>query len=170
MNKLIMLLLGFFALAIPSTPALAQDAANTNFTGIRAELNAGVDDVRSLRQSSDINYGAAVGVDVPLGTRITVGVDGTAANVFENDRILGVGARLGLAVHPRVLLYGRAGYENYRDVRTALRDRTLDGLALGGGIEFALSRNSFVKLEGRYTDFERGAGRTGALVGAGLRF
>ena len=164
MKKLFLSLAAFAALAFPAAAA-AHD--NSAFVGPRVELNAGVDDVTKLPDTSDINYGAAVGLDLPVGDRFTIGVDGTASNVFENDRILGVGARVGVAVSPSALLFARAGYENYRD---AFR-RDLDGLAVGGGLELAVNRAMFVKLEGRYTDFDNSnAGRVGGLVGVGLRF
>lgn len=152
------------ALAAFATPAFA--ANNTNFTGVRAELTAGADDVRGVRDTSDINYGAAVGVDVPVGTNLTLGVEGTAGNIFERDRLLGVGARLGVAVSPRALLYAGAGYENYR----LARNFELDGLRLNAGAEFAIGKVTYLKIEGRYSDLDADTGRIGGLVGVGLRF
>lgn len=164
MKKIFFSLAGLAALAF-ATPAIAQ--TNANFTGPRVELNAGIDDINNLPDTSEINYGAAVGLDLPLGDRATIGIDGTASNVFESERILGAGARLGYAVSPDVLLFARAGYENYR----LARNFDLEGLAVGGGVEVSVAKNAFVKLEGRYTDFDNGnTGRVGALVAAGLRF
>ena len=46
----------------------------------------------------------------------------------------------------------------------------LDGLRVGGGAEFAISRNLFFRAEGRYTEYHNGGNR-GALLGAlGFRF
>lgn len=164
MTRLLMLAAAFAA-TLFATPALA--GTNSNFTGVRAELNAGLDDLNNTPDTSDINYGAAVGIDVPLGDRLTLGAEGTVANVFENDRLLGVGARVGLALSPNVLAFASAGYENYRD---ATFNRDLDGLRVGGGLELALGAHAYVKAEGRYSDLSADAGRIGGLIGVGLRF
>jgi outer membrane immunogenic protein len=161
MHRLLFTLAALVA-ATFATPALAQ--TNAAFTGVRAELQAGADDLHNVRDTNAINYGAAVGVDVPLGSRFTAGVEGTAGNVFESDRLFGVGARLGFAATPRTLLYAGAGYENYRSFRD------LEGLRISGGIEQTLGRNSFARIEARYSDLDANTGRVGGLIGIGLRF
>ena len=151
------------ALALTATPALAQ---NENFTGIRAEIAAGIDDVTSVPESSDVVYSGAVGFDVPIGNRLIAGVEANVDNVFQDERTIGASARLGYAINSATLIYGKAGYSNYQDVFS----RKLDGLRVGGGLEFTLGKNAFVKGEYRYTDFEDNVGSHGALVGVGLRF
>lgn len=149
-------------IAALATPVAAQAA---DFTGPRIEATASVVDVRKARDTSDINYGAVVGVDVAVADRVTFGVEASSDNPFDNDRTIGAAARLGYVVADNVLLFGKVGYDNYRNV-----GRNLDGLRVGGGVEFNVSDNAFVKLEGRYTDFEQNVGNAGALVGIGLRF
>ncbi len=140
-----------------ATPATA--ATNDAFTGARVELNAGVN-------QNDFNYGAALGYDLPLGDRATVGVDAVADNVFDRTgRELGVGARLGYALSPTVLAYGRAGYTNYDLVNTHL-----NGYNVGGGLNLRLAPNLYGNVEYRYTDLENRVSGHGARVGIGLRF
>lgn len=152
------------AASLLATPAVAQ--TNANFVGPRVELNAGVDDVRNAKDWNDVTYGAAVGGDVGLGDRVTLGAEAAASNVFNNDgREFGAGLRLGYALTPNVLAYGRAGYST-----VDLRHENLDGLNIGGGLNFALTHNVYTNLEYRYTDFEHNVGRHGARVGVGIRF
>ncbi len=149
------------ALAI-TTPAVAQAA---DFTGPRIEATASVVDVTKARDTTDISYGAVVGVDVAVADKVTLGVEASSDNPFDKNRTVGAAARLGYIVADNVLLFGKVGYDNYRNV-----GRNLDGLRLGGGVEVNVSDNAFVKVEGRYADFEKGVGTAGALVGVGLRF
>lgn len=153
-----------FGAAAVATPAMA--GTNDNFTGLRIEATAGVDDVTGVQDTTDVAYGAAIGVDVPVGDRFTVGVDANTMNVFADERQIGVAGRLGYAFNDNLLGFARAGYNNYRDVA----NRSLDGLVVGGGLEYAVSDMTFVKAEYRYSDFENGVGNHGALVGVGIRF
>ncbi len=146
-----------------ATPALAQD--NAGFTGVRAEVAAGLTDVDSFNPN-DVVYSAALGVDAPLGTNWTVGTEVSVANVFENHREYGVAARLGYALNSDTLVFGRAGYTNFEDTRNFSRE----GLALGAGVERRLGENTYLSAQYRYTDFDRGDGAHGALIGFGYRF
>jgi outer membrane immunogenic protein len=150
--------------ALVATPAFAQ--TNANFIGPRIEVNAGVDNVKNARDFNDVTYGLAAGVDLPLGGRGTLGGDLELSNPFDdNGRTLGAGVRLGYAVSPHVLAYGRAGYET-----VDLPNDNFQGLNVGGGLNFALNRNMYAAIEYRYTDFEHNVGSHGARVGIGLRF
>lgn len=148
-----------------ATPAAAQ--TNVAFTGPRVELNAGLDDVRNAHEIQNVNYGAALGYDLGLGDRVTLGVEGTAQNFLDSEgREFGAGARLGLAVTPNVLAFGRAGYTTV-DLDHGVN---AEGLTLGGGLNFAITNHAYAGVEYRYTNFEHGVGRHGALLGVGLRF
>jgi outer membrane immunogenic protein len=151
------------ALALSATPALAND-----FSGPRLEVTAGADDVKNGVDTTDITYGAALGYDLQFG-KVVAGVDATAANVFDKAD-LGVGARLGYVVNENVLAFTRVGYTNLE--RPAFRGRALEleGLTLGGGLEVNVAGPVYGKLEYRYTDFDAGLGRHGALAGVGIRF
>lgn len=153
------------ALAATATPAMANP-----FTGVRAEVTAGVDDVTAKVRTQDIDltditYGAAVGFDAELYKNVIVGLEANLDNVFDR-RNVGASARLGYVVADKVLVYGKVGYANWKQTTT----RELEGLRLGGGVEANLAGPVYGKVEYRYTDFDRGVGQHGALVGVGLRF
>lgn len=191
MRKLILVALvaGTFA-----TPALAQDAAP--FTGFRVEGLAGWDRPQVPGNRSDgALYGVGTGYDVQTGGAV-VGIEGEAADSTADNcvsvasaaatgnrlctrtgRDLYVGGRVGALVAPSTLLYAKAGYTNAQ-VRNALtlagtttRTReTLDGFRVGGGVEQAVGANSFVKLEYRYSNYERDTDRHQVVAGFGFRF
>ena len=140
-------------------PALANE-----FGGLYVSATAGTEDVTSLPDSTDVVYGANVGVNIPLGDAV-VGVEGTVDNVFQDEREIGASARLGYTFD-NVMPYVEAGYTNYRDVFS----RELDGLRVGGGVEVNISDHTFISLEYRYSDFEASVGKHSGLVGLGLRF
>jgi outer membrane immunogenic protein len=153
------------AASLAATPAMANP-----FTGVRAEVTAGVDDVTAKVRTQDIDltditYGAGVGLDAELYKNVIVGVEANVDNVFDR-RNIGASARLGYVVADTVLVYGKVGYANWKQTTT----RELEGLRLGGGVEANLFRNVYGKVEYRYTDFDRGVGQHGGLVGVGVRF
>lgn len=147
------------AAALAATPALASD-----FAGPRLEVTAGADDVTKGVDPTDITYGAGLGYDLQFG-KVVAGVEATLDNVFDR-RDLGVGARLGYVVNENVLVYGKAGYANWRQVA----GRDTEGLRLGGGLEVNVSGPVYAGLEYRYTDFEGPSGKHGGLVKVGYRF
>lgn len=147
-----------------STPVMAAD--NSNFVGVRAEATAGFNDITASPDVNNIVYGAAIGFDVPLGDNFIAGVEANSSNVFEDERQIGAAARVGYAFNPHVMAYAKAGYNNYRDVFS----RELDGATVGGGLEFAFSKNVYTKVEYKYSDFDQGVGSHAGLVGLGLRF
>ena len=148
------------AAAVIATPAMASD-----FTGIRAEVTAGLDDVTRGVDPTKVTYGAAVGLDAELYKNIVVGAEATLDNVFDR-RNVGAAVRVGYVVADTALVYGKVGYANWKQTPT----RALDGLRLGAGVEANVYKSVYAKAEYRYTDFERGVGQHGGLVGVGLRF
>lgn len=87
---------------------------------------------------------------------------GFGAN-FEANRDLYVGARVGKIIGSRGLLYVKGGYTNARydinatDGSTTIEtDLDLDGFRVGAGGEYAVSRNTFIKLEYRYSNYSEG--------------
>lgn len=156
---------GVFAAAAALASCAAQPAYANEFGGVYVQGTVGLEDVTKLPNSSDVVYGANAGVNVPIGDMI-VGVEATLDNVFQDEREFGASARLGYAPGP-VMVYAEIGYANYRDVFS----RELDGLRVGGGLEYNISPNTFVSAEYRYTDFDNSrAGKHAGLVGLGLRF
>jgi len=148
------------AVAFAATPAMAS-----NFTGVRAEATAGLDDVTGGVDPTEVTYGAGVGLDAELYKNVIVGVEATVDNVFDR-RNVGAAARIGYVVADKALVYGKVGYANWKQTTT----RELEGLRVGGGIEAILAGPVYGKIEYRYTDFDRGVGQHGGLVGIGVRF
>lgn len=160
MIKNMIVAIAALGLAVSAAPAMAND-----FTGARVELTAGVDDVRNLRDTTDVTYGLTAGFDVGVTDNVIAGVEANVDNVFDRADI-GASARLGYVATKNTLVYGKVGYANYKDAFS----RNLDGLRVGAGLEHNISDNTYVGAEYRYTDFERGVGKHGALVKLGLRF
>ncbi len=182
--------------AVAASPAAAQEAAP--FSGPRVEGIVGYDttDVED-ENSSGIAYGVGLGYDFQTGG-VVFGVEGEASDstldecvsdvdlvgdelCVQAGRDLYVGGRVGAAVSPNVLVYGKAGYTNarvaldYEDgtAGTALDfedGENLDGVRVGGGLEFALGPNSYAKAEYRYSNYEQGFDRHQVVAGFGFRF
>jgi outer membrane immunogenic protein len=158
MKNLILTTLAAFAIAAPAS------AANP-FTGVRAEVTAGVDDVTGGVDTTDVSYGVGLGLDAEVWPRVVVGVAANLDNVFDRRQVA-ANARLGYVVTDRVMVYGTAGYANWRQLTT----QELDGLRVGAGVEARVAGPLYTKVEYRYTDFNRGVGQHGVVLGAGMRF
>jgi outer membrane immunogenic protein len=178
-----------------ATPAFAQDSAP--FSGLRVEGIVGYDTTDVEEESADgLLYGVGVGYDVQSGG-LVFGVDGeinksnldecVAGTIVTGDELcaragrdLYAGARIGAAVGSNMLVYARGGYTNarvttsYDHPTNAALDLTerenLDGIRVGGGLEFAVGSNAFVKTEYRYSNYEQGFDRHQVVGGFGLRF
>ncbi|MBB5712209.1 outer membrane protein [Sphingomonas xinjiangensis] len=155
-------------------------------------------------------YGVEAGYDIPLGGAV-LGIEAelsdstgktrtnsTDPNFFGygevgTGRDIYVGARLGFEASPGTLIYAKGGYTNARLNVLAINgdDETdenfqLDGWRLGAGVEKSIGRNTYAKLEYRYSnytdaDFERSNGtvtdrfevdtdRHQIVAGVGVRF
>lgn len=127
-------------------------------------------------------YGIGVGYDFGIGDRAILGleaevtdstaeteiVDGDLEDLgfgaqLDTGRDIYVGARAGFVASDNLLLYAKGGYTNARfnllaeDGTNAIEtDLDLDGWRAGAGAEYALSDNSFVKLEYRYSNYSEG--------------
>ena len=170
-----------------ATPAMAQDS--DNFTGFRVEALAGYDvTIAGSDADNDVNedddqsidgfaYGAGVGYDFNAGgvvfgaeaqitdssatTELNEGdFEGIGIGNVETGRDLYFGARLGYAVQPDLLLYGKAGYTNARyNVRNSFNGEEYrakvdtDGFRVGAGLEYALSGNTYAKVEYSYSNY-----------------
>jgi outer membrane immunogenic protein len=178
-----------------AAPAMAQDSAP--FTGFRVEGIAGYDRAKVPGEHANgVVYGVGAGYDFQTGGAV-LGIEGEASDstadkcvtgfLVTGDRIcssagrdLYVGGRVGGLVSPNTLIYGKAGYTNGRintDYTTAtggpasFRSRdNLDGLRVGAGVEHAVGRNAFVKVEYRYSNYEADVERHQAVAGFGFRF
>ena len=196
MRKLLFAALLAGGATVAATPALAQNSAP--FSGVRVQGIVGYDRINTDGEHSNgVAYGAQVGYDFQAGD-VVLGVEGEAGDSSVDDcasgvivatdelcanagRDLYVGGRVGYAVSPRVLLYGKAGYTNsrlsldYEDGTAATAPdfsirENLDGVRVGGGVEFAVGRNAFLSTEYRYSNYEQGVDRHQVVAGFGFRF
>ncbi|GGB20468.1 hypothetical protein GCM10011380_07560 [Sphingomonas metalli] len=132
------------------------------------------------RQSTDgFLYGVGIGYDLAVGG-VVVGAEAelsdstakTGRRSYTQDfgygrvnagRDIYVGARAGIEALPGTLVYVKGGYTNARlNVLAGNTNNTetdtnfnLDGWRIGAGAEHALSPNSFVKVEYRYSNYNR---------------
>lgn len=155
--------------------------ALVGYDDVRAGSSVDDDGNDNNDQSIDgVNYGIGIGYDIDLGGAV-LGLEGeytdsTAKTEFDNGdfegfgfgrvdagRDLYVGARIGAKVQPDLLLYAKGGYTNAKlnvltndGVTEYDEDFDLDGYRIGAGAEYALSNNTFVKLEYRYSNYQKG--------------
>lgn len=188
--------LALLGLAGLAAPVFAQDAAAPAFTGARLEGIGGWDRSQAVGDHKDgVLYGIGAGYDFALGTNMIAGIEGEAndssAKVCAGSetaadprlcaraaRDLYVGGRIGTVVGGKTLLYAKAGYTNgqYKFTsddgsnRTTLAKSNLDGVRVGAGAEYALSSNTYVKAEYRYSNYEQGVSRNQVVGGFGMRF
>lgn len=181
------------AAALAATPATAAD-----FTGLRAQFQAGYDSISVADSDFGIDdsrdgllYGVGIGYDFALGTNLVLGVetniDWTTADfevtngpnraAIDPGRDISAVARLGFKAGESYLVYGLAGYTNLRVTGEATLAGTSfneaangDGFRIGAGLERALGEKGFVKVEYRYSDYEGDVSRHQVLAGAGIRF
>lgn len=183
--------------ATTAVPAIAQDAsapAAASFAGPRIEGLVGWDRPQNHGHDSGVAYGVAAGYDLQHGSTV-FGIDAEAADstarrcvgartpadprvCAKAGRDLYIGGRIGKVVGSRTLLYAKAGYDNAQvkgtindgTSRASLGHQNLDGVRVGAGAEYALSRHSFVKAEYRYTNSRDHWSRNQLLGGVGFRF
>ena len=166
--------------------------------GFRVEGLAGYDSAR-IQDNNDggFVYGVGVGYDFQTG-RAVLGIEAEASDstnsgctrdfIFINDaycataqRELSVGLRAGILVSSRILLYAKAGYTNARfsvdyddgtpaGTNNFSSNQNFDGIRVGGGAEFRVGGNAFVRLEGRYSNYKFGGDRGQVVTAFGFRF
>lgn len=157
MVKNIVLAIGAAALALTSVSATAN--VNDKFTGVNGAVSVGVTDAGQRNAT----YGASVGIDVPVGPVVTVGVEASAVNAFDDrDRQFGTAARLGVAVHPNLLVFAKGGYTHLNGAGS--------GYQVGGGVEHSITNESFVRFQYDWSDFDRGVTAKAGAVSVGYRF
>ena len=190
-------LLAALLAGVATTPAMAQDTAP--FSGPRVEGIVGYDTTDVEGENSDgVAYGVGVGYDFQARGGAVFGVEAEASDSTVDEcvndvdvvgdqlcakagRDLYVGGRVGAAVSPNMLVYGKAGYSNARvgldyedgtssDTLDFEDGQNLDGIRVGAGLEFALGPNSYAKTEYRYSNYEQGFDRHQVVAGFGFRF
>ncbi|MEJ7928044.1 outer membrane beta-barrel protein [Sphingobium sp. AN641] len=159
------------AAAAISAPAIAQDAAP--FTGPRAGVTMGYD---KLFGEDGFSYGVTAGYDIAVTPNLTFGPEVSFGDSSIEDagvdvsRDLAASVRLGYIVNPRFLGFAKVGYADTR-FEFAGTNLNFEGVRFGGGVEFAVTGNSYVSAEYQRTEYEDGVGgRDAAVVGVGFRF
>jgi outer membrane immunogenic protein len=172
--------LSLVLLAAPFAGAASAQAPKADFTGSHAEIVGGWDQTDigpNLPAREGVVYGVALGHDWMAGD-FRVGLEGEFGGSSVEGRIGGgtqrigrsvyAGARLGLPVARRVMLYVKGGYANGRFSGPV--SYTGDGWRVGGGGEFTLGARVFLRTEFRYSDYSRTARGQQAVAMLGLRF
>jgi outer membrane immunogenic protein len=136
--------------------------------------NSNIDDSNS---ADGLVYGGDVGYDLRSGS-IVFGVEGevtgstskvtnnpSAAGALGYGRVkagrdLYAGARIGFLATPKTLLYAKGGYTNQRLDLVASNGTSetgqhfnLDGWRAGAGVEQSIGRNTYAKIEYRYSNY-----------------
>jgi outer membrane immunogenic protein len=195
----------------PDTPEFSGPRAGVLLGYDRVQpgqiANSNIDDSNS---ADGLTYGGDVGYDIQSGRWVFGAegeVTGSTAKVTNNPSAAGAlgygrvkagrdlyaGARIGYAVAPRTLIYAKGGYTNQRLDLVASNGTTetgqhynLDGWRAGAGLEQKLGRNTYAKIEYRYSNygnarleypsggntnnFSVDTDRHQAVVGVGFRF
>ena len=203
--------LGLLAvLALNTGTAFAEPRDGRAFTGMRIEGRVGyqklspdlsIDNSVVADESwGGVTYGAAIGADRDFGKIVfgfEVGIDTATGNgdgviiiypiTLEANRDITFAGRLGYKISPSWLIYGKSGYSFARFQVDSPPDPTArdssdqNGFLVGGGVEHALPKNFFVKLEYRYSSYspngrtlgfnvEGSAKRQQFQMGVGWRF
>lgn len=160
------------AAAAVSAPAFAQDAAP--FTGPRAGVTLGYD---KLGGEEGFSYGVTTGYDLAVTPRVTFGPEVSFGDSTTDEagvdvsRDLAASVRLGYVVTPRVLAFGKVGYATTRFEVAGLGATNLEGVRYGGGLEFAVTGNTYISAEYQRSEYEDDfGGRDAGVVGIGFRF
>lgn len=102
---------------------------------------------------------------------------GTVTTKYKVNESYGLAARAGYLLSDTVLLYGRAGWQRTNFEATlgtgASRiniDDTLDGVRVGGGLEFALTDNVLARVEYNHTNYEQDVKDNQIRFGVAYRF
>lgn len=180
--------------------------ARLSYDHIEADLvgfDRNVSDVLNTGKRDGLGYGGEVGFDLPLGGIVLgayAGLDGstirqcatalTETLCLRPGRSVTAGGRIGVPINRSVLLYAKGGYTNgqirydYNDTSVGGSAESvrmnMDGYHVGAGVEAALTRNTYGRLEYVYTKL-RGArdeddgshldfNRQQVQAGFGLRF
>jgi outer membrane immunogenic protein len=175
---------------------LAQDAPNVG--GFHVDAIVGYDRANIVDEgASGALYGVGAGYDFRAGN-VVFGVEGeatdsTAEECASDFQIAGdelcigagrdfyAGARVGAVVGNSTLIYAKAGYTNGR-VQVDYDDGTaatapdfrirenLDGVRVGGGAQFGIGPNTYIRTEYRYSNYQDGFDRHQVVGGLGFRF
>ncbi|HSI19636.1 MAG TPA: outer membrane beta-barrel protein [Sphingomonas sp.] len=159
-------------LAMVPCAAFAQDNDNAKLSGVRAEARIGyetptVSDSSGIYKiGSAVSYGGEIGFDLKVGSKVQVGpyavyefssvkLCDTGACIKE-DGNLGVGGRIGVAVSPKAVIYGKVGYTHITFSANAAfggGSASKDGVQGAIGVDYNINRNVYLMIEANYGDY-----------------
>jgi outer membrane immunogenic protein len=161
--------------------AIAQDqppvwtgfyaGASVGYGFTRTEYDSVADGTGTLSKENVLGT-AGIGWDLQMSNMV-VGImaDITARDVSDPSYQWFIGARGGVLITPRTLVYALAGYTEELDGTLAFKSadttklQDLAGLTLGGGLEHMLAPGWTAKAEYRYVSFGREHAPDGAIDG-----
>jgi len=177
------------AALVSAVPAMAQ--TSEPFTGAYVDAVGGWDRHQADEAHKDgFVYGAQAGYDFASG-KVRFGPEieatgstekgcantATATICSKAGRDFFVGGRVGYVVAPKALVYLTGGYTNARYTGSVIQngvafsnDDDHSGARIGAGVEYAVTKNLFVKTEYRYSNYSNGIARNQVLGGVGIRF
>jgi outer membrane immunogenic protein len=116
-------------------------------------------------------------VEVTGSTEKGCATDQGATACMKAGRDFFIGGRVGLVAAPKALVYVTGGYTNARytgDIAQGTTRISTDddhsGGRIGAGVEYAVTRNLFVKTEYRYSRYSDSIARNQVIGGIGYRF
>lgn len=144
-----------------ASPAFAQDAGSARSIEPYVGVTGVYDSFDAKENGSGIpEFGpdgwlveGVAGVNVPVGEKFFVGVEGNVAKGVDGDIDweYGASARAGLRLNDTGMLYGKVGYNWVELDRAPLGvDRSFDGVVWGGGVEIAPGPSN-VRLRAEFT-------------------
>jgi outer membrane immunogenic protein len=149
--------------------AFATPAAAADFSGPRVGAVIGLAD-DDFAGSEAFTYGVNAGYDFDLGSTvagITVEYQDTSEDGLRRD--LSAVGRYGFKAGDAALVYGLAGYTNL-GVEALGFETELDGVRVGGGVEYALTDQVYANVEYRYSNYEADLDTHQFAAGLGFRF
>ena len=181
---------------VPSSTPADSTSAST-FKGFRIEAQAGLDRFQSQGEHKDkFGYGVEAGWDGQIGNivvgpyasywrgrgeNITTATGGSGLVAHKSFNEIGAGVRAGYQVTPALMVFGQGGYVNSEQRRSwsgqgpagtgRFYDKfKTDGYQLGGGVEYSIRPNVYVKAAYRYSNYEDNTVRQAVIGGVGMRF
>lgn len=182
------------AIALACIPGVASAQDNVGkFDGVRVEGRLGYEtptvsgNGQIYKIGSAVSYGGELGFDIKAGSKVVVGpyaayefssvklCDGS--DCLKEDGNLGVGGRIGVAVSPTILIYGKVGYANIRFTENTSFGSGSDskgGVQGALGADFNFGKRFYGLLEFNYGDYGKFYGvnlqRRHVAAGVGVRF
>ena len=165
--------MNFSKLMIGALVALMpMSAMAADFVGPRVEAQVGYNNSYNGR---GVSYGVEAGYDLALTKNVIVGpfVGVASSSGVRNGQTAGrdlfAGAQVGYKLSPTVLVDANVAYANSR-VNTNLVDYNLEGVRVGGGLQYALTNSVYASGGYDHTFYRNNVCADAVKLGVGFRF